>query len=276
MSANVAKAMGALARLRLHDLGEYSRSYKIGINSVGSAFEEYVKDLLTGRFYPSPDQRGEAFSREFSWLGNQNFPPDAIARGGDAFEIKKHERAGGIIALNSSHPRDMLHADDPMITSECRASMGSSPLDLFYIAGAVPNGVARSIYFVQGRCYAASSGIYQSINGRVSDAVRAAIEGSGLEYSDTRELGRVNRADPLGRASLRVRGMWQIIDPSRAFQAVAPPLDGREFYAYAIMEREKAISFGPTPEGVLSRQARLPDPNNPARQIDAAIMEVSW
>ena len=276
MSANVAKAMGALARHRLHDLGEYSRSYKIGINSVGAAFEEYVKDLLTGGFYPSPEQRGVAFSREFSWLGNQNFPPDAIARGGDAFEIKKHEKAGGTIALNSSHPRDMLHPDDPMITSECRASMGPSPLDLFYIVGAVPNGIARGIYFVQGSCYAASPGVYQSISGRLSDAVRGAIEGSGLECSSTKELGRVNRADPLGRASLRVRGMWQIMDPSRAFQPVAPPLDGREFYAYAIMERAKAISMGPVPEGVSARDVRLPDPNNPARQIDAAIMEVSW
>lgn len=276
MSANVAKAMGALAMHRLQDLGEYSRSYKIGINSVGSAFEEYVKDLLTGGFYEGQEARAAAFRNEFSWLGNQNFPPDAIARGGDAFEIKKHEKAGGTIALNSSHPRDMLYADDPMITSECRASMGSSPLDLFYIVGSAPGGVARSIYFVQGRCYAASPGVYQSISGRLSDAVRGAIEGSGLEYSSTKELGRVNRADPLGRASLRVRGMWQIMDPSRAFQAVAPPLEGREFYAYAIMERGKAISFGRLPEGVSARAARLPDPNNPARPIDAAIMEVSW
>lgn len=275
MSASVANAMGALAAHRLNDLDQYSMEYKIGINSAGSAFEEYVKDLLTGRFYASPKERKAAFSREFSWLGNQNFPPDAIAAGGDAFEIKKHERAASAIALNSSHPRDMLAQDDPMLTSDCRSRIGG-PLDLFYIVGTVPGRVARSIYFVQGKCYAASASIYQSISSRLSDAVRDAIHGSGLEYSETRELGRVNRADPLGRASLRVRGMWQIMDPARAFDGIAPPLDGKEFYAYAIMEEGKFRSMGPLPRGVSARSERIPSPNNPARLMDAVVMEVSW
>ena len=113
MSASVANAMGALATHRLNDLGQYSMEYKIGINSAGSAFEEYVEDLLTGRFYASPKEREAAFSMEFLCLGNQNFPPDAIAAGGDAFEIKKHERAASAIALNSSRPRDVLFPDDP-------------------------------------------------------------------------------------------------------------------------------------------------------------------
>ncbi|KJE49326.1 NgoPII family restriction endonuclease [Acidiplasma sp. MBA-1] len=276
MPANVVKAMEALSKHRLIDMGQYSESYKIGINSVGSAFEEYVKDLLTGRFYPGPHERTQAFSNEYSWLGNQNFPPDAIAAGGDAFEIKKHEKPASIIALNSSHPRDVLSRDDPMLTQECRDSMGTSPLDLFYIVGTVTKGVARSIYFVQGKCYAASSSIYQSISSRLSDAVRKAMRESGLQYSETRELGRINRADPLGRASLRVRGMWQIQDPSRAFAGIAPPLDGKEFFAYAIMEEEKYISIGQAAGGANVAKARIPSPNNPARPMDAVVMEVSW
>ncbi len=276
MAASVANAMGALAMHRLNDLGQYSRSYKIGINSVGSAFEEYVKDLLTGKFYESPAERESSFSREFSWLGNQNFPPDAIAAGGDAFEIKKHEKPSSTIALNSSHPRDVLSRDDPMLTSECRATIRGSPLDLFYIVGTVPDGVARSIYFVQGRCYAANGSIYQSISSRLSDAVRGAIEGSGLEYSETKELGRVNRADPLGRASLRVRGMWQIMDPARAFADIAPPQQGKEFYAYAIMEEGKYRSMGALPRGVNAARRKMPSPNNPAELMDAVVMEVSW
>jgi hypothetical protein len=85
--ANVLKAMAALSKHKLIDMEQYSKSYKIGINSAGAAFEEYVKDLLTGQFYASPGERMRAFSNEYSWLGNQNFPPDAIAAGGDAFEI---------------------------------------------------------------------------------------------------------------------------------------------------------------------------------------------
>lgn len=276
MPASVVKAIGALAGHRLIDLRQYSESYKIGINSAGAAFEEYVKDLLTGGFYPDSGQRRLAFSREYSWLGNQNFPPDAIAAGGDAFEIKKHEKPATSIALNSSHPRDVLRRDDPMLTSACRESMHKSPLDLFYIVGTVPDGVVRSIYFVQGKCYAADGSVYRSISERVSDAVRNAIRGSGLQYSETNELGRVNRADPLGRASLRVRGMWQIMDPSRAFADIAPPIEGREFFAYAIMEREKYAEIGPAPAGVSAKDAKVPDPNNPARLMDAVVLEVSW
>ncbi len=276
MPANVVKAMEALSKHRLIDMGQYSESYKIGINSVGAAFEEYVKDLLTGRFYPDPHERTQAFSNEYSWLGNQNFPPDAIATGGDAFEIKKHEKPTTAIALNSSHPRDVLSRNDPMLTSECRGKIGNVPLDLFYIVGTVPNGVARSIYFVQGKCYAASSSIYQSISSRLSDAVRKAMRESGLQYSETRELGRINRADPLGRASLRVRGMWQIMDPSRAFADIAPPLDGKEFFAYAIMEEGKYNSLASGTTAMDIKKKKLPSPNNPARLIDAVVMEVSW
>ena len=105
MPANVVQAMSALAEYRANRIDQYTEGYKIGINSSGSMFEEYVKDLLTGRFYSSPQERAEAQEKEFSWLGSQNFPPDAIARGGDAFEIKKHEKPAGTIALNSSPPK---------------------------------------------------------------------------------------------------------------------------------------------------------------------------
>ena len=51
MPANVARAMDALQESKLLDLKDYSNSYKIDINSAGIMFEEYVKDLLTGRLY---------------------------------------------------------------------------------------------------------------------------------------------------------------------------------------------------------------------------------
>lgn len=278
MPANVAKAMQALQENKLLDLRDYSHSYKIGINSAGIMFEEYVKDLLTGRFYEDEIERGEAMSKEFSWIGNQNFPPDAIAKQGDAFEIKKHEGKSSTIALNSSQPRDMLYSWDSRITSECRNSIGWQwdALDLFYVVGTVPNKKVKSIYFVEGKCYAASPDIYDSISKSLSKSVKKAIEDSGLEYSTTKELGRVNKADPLGRASLRVRGMWQIMDPSKAFSRICPEQNEKEFFAYAVMERKKFDSLNADSSGVSAREANIPDPNNPAKLIDAIVMEVSW
>ncbi len=273
MAANVAKAMGALAKYRASSIEGYRADYKIGINSAGSAFEYYIKDLLTGSIYSNDEERQESYSREFSWLGNQNFPPDAIAEGGDAFEVKKHEGQSGTIALNSSMPRDRLSIRDNMLVKESLEAFGGrEELDLFYIVGTVPRSTVKSIYFVQGTCYAASTSTYESISNRLS----AAIIDSGLELSRTKELGRINRADPLGRASLRVRGMWQIMDPSKAFQGIAPPRPGKEFFAYAIMEAGKLGSMGGMPDGVASREVEIPDPNNPAKSMDAIVMEVSW
>ena len=278
MSANVVKAMEALARNKPRDLRTYSKQYKIGINSVGAAFEEYVKDLLTGQFYPDQETRNQAFSMAYSWLGNQNFPPDAIAVDGDAFEIKKHENVTSTIALNSSPPRDMLYPMDPMLTSKSK-SLVRSPLDIFYIVGTVSNGLPRSIYFVQGKCYAADRKVYESISSRLKKYIRSAMEESGLEISNTKELGRIDRADPLGRASLRVRGMWQIMAPSKAFSEIAPPMLGKEFFAYAIMENrkfEKLRSSASGLQGIKITHPMLPSPNNPATLTDAVVMEVSW
>ena len=278
MPANVAKAMEALQEYKMLDLKDYSHSYKISINSAGIMFEEYIKDMLTGRLYEDVEERRKAMSTEFSWIGNQNFPPDAIAKNGDAFEIKKHEGKQGIIALNSSQPRDMLYSWDSRITSECRSSIGGQwdALDLFYVVGTVPSRKVKSIYFVQGKCYAARPEIYDSISRSLSKAVKKAIEDSGLEYSNTKELGRVNKADPLGRASLRVRGMWQIMDPSKAFSGICPEQSGKDFFAYAIMERKKFDSFKADSGAVSVRDTEIPDPNNPAKLIDAIVMEASW
>ena len=274
MPANVITALQAISRYHFQDLSQFSDSYKIGINSVGSRFEEYIKDLLTGKVYSSSLDRKKAYNEEYAWLGNPNFPPDAIAKSGDAFEIKKHERSASVIPLNSSPPRDMLYSDDSKITNGCKASLGYKwdMLDLFYIVGTVYGTKVKSIYFVQGRCYAASRHIYAKIAEKVSES----MNNSGLEYSKTSELGRVNRADPLGRASLRIRGMWQMVDPSRAFYDVAPLNPEKDFIAYAIMEEKKYNSFGIVPDGVFVRNAEIQDPNNPAKAMQAKVLEVSW
>ena len=270
MVPNALTAMASIARSKSASLSGYREGYKIGINSMGAAFEEFAKAALAGN---------KDYAGSYSWLGNQNFPPDAIARGGDAFEVKKHENSGGTIALNSSPPKDMLYPDDPRITGECREILGNRPIDIFYIVGHVLGNSAKSVYFVQGRCYAARPEVYEKISGPLGNAVKKAISDAGLESSRTTELGRVGRADPFGRSSLRVRGMWQIMHPSKAFKDIAP-LDGvKQFQAYAIMLKAKYASLAEIagePAGVSGRDAKIPDPNNPAKTLDAKVLEVSW
>lgn len=275
MAANVLTAMEFFNSRKNNSLPK-GGDYKISINSAGSAFEVFVKDALSGSFYNDPQEREMAYSRDFSWLGNQNHPPDAIARGGDAYEIKKHEGSGGMVALNSSPPKDMLYPSDPRITEGCRKAMGSTPLDLFYVVGKVSGGSVRSVFFVQGKLYAASPDVYSKIYDPLAMSVGNAIRAAGLESGATKELGRVARADPLGRASLRVRGMWQIISPAAAFSNIAPSGGSKEFQAYALLLHGKIGGLGEIPNGVNSREVGVPDPNNPAIMLKADLLEVSW
>ena len=287
MPADVLGAMHAIARERNCSLKEYAGSYRIRVNSVGAALEYYIKDALSGAFYSNEASREKAYSRSFAWLGNLNNPPDLIARGGDAFEIKKLETPRNAIALNSSPPKDVLHRDDSRITGACRNSDGGnwSQKDIFYAIGWVNDSIIRSLYFVQGSCYAASREVYERVSSRLSEHVESAILSSGLEAGKTDELGRINRVDPLGITSLRVRGMWQIENPSRVFQGIAELDPKMTFQAFAIMKWGKYQQMLESPRQhdlfdddskIKIKKTGVPDPNNPAEAIEVALLEVSW
>jgi hypothetical protein len=49
-------------------------------NSVGEALENYVKDIFANSFDLSEIERIEKLNKVFSYLGNQNNPPDIILR----------------------------------------------------------------------------------------------------------------------------------------------------------------------------------------------------
>ena len=61
-------------------------------NNMGEALEEYVKDLFVGTIdLEDAGKRLERFQDIFSYVGNQNNPPDFMIKGGDAVEVKKVE-----------------------------------------------------------------------------------------------------------------------------------------------------------------------------------------
>jgi hypothetical protein len=68
-------------------------------NSVGEALENYVKDIFANSFDLPEIDRLRKFNEVFSYLGNQNNPPDIILRNGDAIEIKKVQSATSALAL---------------------------------------------------------------------------------------------------------------------------------------------------------------------------------
>lgn len=296
MTANVLNAIVALSTYRNNNLGDYANNYSIRINAVGERLEYYVKDLLTGRFYNKDKDRDLAYSEHFSYLGNQNNAVDAIAKQGDAFEVKKvetkpHTQSSGKIALNNSPPKDVLHRDDPRLRSDVREIDGGNWnfKDIFYVVGSTTLNTVNSLYFVQGTCYAARSEVYLQVFDEVRRRVGDTVRDSNLEFEPTKELGRVHRVDPLGITDFRLRGMWEIRNPSDVFESVAPANQNADFTCYAIMEESKFKEIQSIEERELNlfnkalqnhsvevERVKVKDPNNPANLKDAVTIKVSW
>ncbi len=294
MAAGVLNAVLALSRYKDNNLGSYASKYAIRINAVGERLEYYVKDILTGSFYQSERERDLAYSENYSYLGNQNNAVDAIARQGDAFEIKKVEHRAsshaGKIALNNSPPKDVLHRDDPRLRSDVKGIDGGNwaEKDIFYAVGATAGQKVRYIYFVQGTCYAARKEVYQRVFDASRGMVRGAMHDSGLQFEETKELGRVHRVDPLGITDFRLRGMWEISNPSDVFRSIAPVSRGLEFACYMVMEKQKfqqELSKMRTDYDNFAKEAGSPvsvsdvsikDPNNPAKLKSAVLIKVTW
>ena len=132
---------------------------------------------------------------------------------------------------------------------------------------------------VYGQDYAAEETIYQAINTRINEGVEV-IE--GVEFTTTKELGKIKRIDPLGITDLRVRGMWHIQNPFRVFEYVYQRDNNRAFNFMAIINTDKWQSFAnrdqlqmviaQTPNANL-RDVYIKNPNNPAQLRPAKLIE---
>ena len=247
---------------------------------MGEPLEEYVKCLFTDAFDDSRDDRPEIFSRCFSYLGNQTNPPDIIIRNGDAIEIKKIETRFKTLALNSSHPKDVLHSDDTRINRQCRECEQWTEKDLFYVIGFTDGDSLKDLWMVQGKCYAAEREIYERLSRGVSAGLNSIPD---IEFEETNELGRVNRIDPLGVSYLRIRGMWGILHPGRVFDYL--PQTNNQF-ANLVLLSEKYYTYPEGDRAYIERLAndeysplsisdvRIKDPNNPANLLDAKVISI--
>lgn len=218
------------------------KEYKIGnnrANNAGVALEEYVKDLFAGSFGLGEAERAEKLSNAFSYLGNNSNPPDAMLKGGDAIEIKKIETAGGALALNSSYPKHTLKSTSNMISGACRkAEAGWEEKDMIYIVGVVPKNAKNltKMCMVYGMDYCASEECYAGLKAKIKEGVENI---PGIDFEETAEIGHINRVDPLGITYMRVRGMWGIDNPWKAFSYVFKTNKEHAFEFMCIINYEK-------------------------------------
>ncbi|OGH29161.1 MAG: restriction endonuclease, partial [Candidatus Levybacteria bacterium RIFCSPHIGHO2_12_FULL_37_12] len=197
---------------------------------------------------------------------------------GDAIEVKKIESLRSGIALNSSYPKDKLFSDSPMITSACRLAEDWQEKDLIYVIGVSTDGKLKALWFVYGNCYAANKETYERVRDKISKGIN---ELQDVEFSETNELGRVNKVDPLGITYLRIRGMWGIENPIKVFNYAAPIDPNAEFSVNAIMLEEKYLSFPKeerenienlTSTNFLIKDIKIKSPNNPAKLLEAKLL----
>lgn len=274
MGTNILKAL-----LSLRNVTDFSLSTHYGstnrMNNMGIALEYFVKDVFCNSLdVRNISDKNRRHSNYLSYIGNANNPPDFMIREGDAVEVKKIINPRSGLALNSSYPKHKLYRDNPLITDICRQCEEWKVKDIIYAVGVVQENSVGSLWFVYGDCYAADKNIYERIRTGVVDGINS-IE--GVEFSITRELGRVNRVDPLGITYLRIRGMWGIENPTRVFDYLT---DGWNEIPriVSLMREEKYNSFPQDDRSALEQlnivdDVQIRNPDNPAAFLVAKIIK---
>lgn len=278
---NILQALKNLTKNPVTDISaRYQANGRNRANNMGEALEAYVKDLFCNTFdIQNETEKNRICSEKFSYIGNQNNPPDLMIANGDAIEVKKIESVGSQIALNSSYPKDKLYSDSPMITQDCRECENWREKDIIYVVGAMQQDKLKALWFVYGDCYAASKDIYERIKSKISEGVNSLPD---VEFSETKELGRVNKVDPLGITYLRIRGMWGIDNPVHVFDYITNIERDSELTVNAVMLTEKYNSFPESDrqaiENIISDNFTISDveiksPNNPARLLNTKLIK---
>lgn len=275
-----------LIDISTEEIKEVSKSSN-RMNSMGDNLEEFIKDLFAGTFNDDKEKRNEKISEVFSYLGNSSNPPDIMLKNGDAIEVKKIEASKNKditteLQLNSSYPKEKLYSNSTMISRSCKEAEDWTEKDMIYVIGAIDKEEKRnnlhSLFFVYGSEYAAEENTYVKIKNLISNTLKST---PGLELAKTNEIARVNKVDPLGITSLRVRGMWLIKNPWVVFDYIYERNKKKNFNFCAIINEEKYNSFNNKNllEEISRKDNRLKiedknikNPNNPAKLIKVKLI----
>lgn len=248
------------------------------VNNSGDALEHFIKDGFSGSLLSSDQERIANYNKYFSYLGNKNNPPDLILKNSDAIEIKKLESKNSAIALNSSYPKNKFFANSPMITQACRDCEKWDIKDILYAVGHVSNNELLTLWLVYGDCFVADKEVYEKIKQKISQGI---TEIPDVEFTETNELGKVKKVDPLGITDLRIRGMWHIDNPNKIFKYLNAYDDKFTFQIICLLKKEKFDSFPENDkkyikelklDGFLFKDVEIKNPNNPAKLIPGILI----
>jgi hypothetical protein len=246
-------------------------------NNMGEGLETYIKNVFANTFNSDNEQNVlNTYSEIFSYQGNKNNPPDLILKNSDAIEIKKLESKSSAIALNSSYPKSKLYADSPMITTACKECENWDVKDMLYTIGYMQQSNLKSLWLVYGDCFCADKEIYERIKNTISSGITSIND---VEFTQTKELGKVKKVDPLGITDLRIRGMWHIDNPNKTFNYIYSYDDTKNFQLICLLKNEKYDSLPledkeaiTNLDNVSIQEVNIKNPNNPVQLIDAKLL----
>ncbi len=276
--SNIIKAFINIVNSPVIELVEYY-SGRNRMNNAGKALETFVQDAFAGTIDESDENRRlEILEAIYSYEGNQNNPPDLMLKNSDAIEVKKLQSKNSAIALNSSYPKAKLYADSPMITKACKECETWDVKDIIYAVGHTNDSTLKSLWLVYGDCFCADKETYERIKHTISNGINTIPD---IEFTETKELGKVKKVDPLGITDLRIRGMWHIDNPNKTFEYVYQYDENKDFQLICLLTKEKYDSLPKEDRKVLetldnssveTKDIKIKNPNNPVNLIEAKLL----
>ncbi|MBL0686676.1 MAG: NgoPII family restriction endonuclease [Sulfurospirillum sp.] len=147
---------------------------------------------------------------------------------------------------------------------------------MLYAVGYTNQLVLKSLWLVYGDCFCADKETYERIKNTISSGVNTIQD---VEFSETKELGKVKKVDPLGITDLRIRGMWHIDNPNKTFDYIYNFDDTKDFQLICLMKKEKYNSLPREDKEVIDNNnnveiedVKIKNPNNPVQLIDAKLL----
>ncbi|MEA1919462.1 MAG: NgoPII family restriction endonuclease [Campylobacterota bacterium] len=276
--SNILKAFTNIVNNYKVDIAEVTQGNNRA-NNMGEGLETYIKNIFASTTNETNEQRKlEELEKIYSYQGNKNNPPDLMLRNSDAIEIKKLESRGSTIALNSSYPKTNLYSNSPMITKACKECEEWSTKEMLYAVGYINQSVLKTLWLVYGDCFCADKETYERIKNTISSGITRI---PNVEFTETKELGKVKKVDPLGITDLRIRGMWHIDNPNKTFSYIYTYDDTKDFQLICLMKKEKYNSLPREDkktienienENVEVQDIKIKNPNNPVQLIDAKLL----
>jgi hypothetical protein len=202
--------------------------------------------------------------------------------GGDSIEVKKTETIFSELQLNSSHPKSKLFSTSHLINNHCRNCEVWTEKDIIYAIGHVPKNskTLSSLWLIYGSIYAADEDVYTGLKSTITESLENTPE---IDFSETKELGRVNFVDPLKITNMRIRGMWLLQPPVKVYDYVYQYSNNLKFQLVAIIPIEKYNSFpiesinkieGLDDENLNIEDIKVKNPNNPVNLIDCKLITI--